>query len=122
MQVLCAALLLMLISGAGAQGQAKLSISPASVVFPPTRLGSQVEAVVLLSNSTESTIALQEIIVSGIDFQESHDCGKQLAPQSKCSVHLTFKPATSGERIGNLEVISSESSVPDFVALTGVGE
>jgi len=119
---LCAALLLVPLSRTGAQGQAGLSISPASIVFPQTRMGSQVNAIVSLTNATGSIIMLQEIIVSGIDFAETHDCGKQLAAESKCSIQLTFKPATSGERIGNLEIVSSESGVPHFVGLTGVGE
>jgi len=118
---LCAALLLVPLSRTGAQGQAGLSISPASIVFPQTRMGSQ-DAIVSLTNATGSIIMLQEIIVSGIDFAETHDCGKQLAAESKCSIQLTFKPATSGERIGNLEIVSSESGVPHFVGLTGVGE
>jgi hypothetical protein len=115
-------LLIVPFSEARAQGQAVLGISPTSVVFPKTRMGAEVHADIVLTNSTESTVMLQQIIVSGIDFAETHDCGKQLAAESKCSVHLTFKPATSGERIGNLEIVSSDSGLPHFVGLTGIGE
>jgi hypothetical protein len=65
---------------------------------------------------------LQEIIVSGIDFPETTDCGKELAAGAKCSIQIVFQPATSGERIGNLEIAASDSHIPHFLPLTGTGE
>jgi hypothetical protein len=105
------------------QVSASLAISPTGLVFPKTPVGSKLApAAIAISNPTSSTIQLQEIIVSGIDFAETTDCGKELAPSAKCSIQIVFQPATSGERIGNLVIAASDSNLPHFVVLTGTGE
>src|SRR5579864_6064479 len=85
------------------QVQAFLVISAANVVFSKTPVGSKLPPMAItVSNPTGSTILLEEVIVSGIDFAETTDCGKELAPGAKCSIQIVFQPATLGERIGNL--------------------
>jgi Transmembrane protein 131-like N-terminal len=116
--------ILLIVAGPGlGQSTVTLNISPASVSFPKLQVGSQsAPLTVTLSNPASSTIQLQEIIISGIDFAQSNDCEKELASGAKCSIQIVFKPATSGERLGNLEIIASDRNVPHFVALTGAGE
>ena len=116
--------ILLIAAGPGlGQSAAPLNISPGSVTFSKLQVGSQSPPLTLtLSNPASSTIQLQEIIISGIDFTQSNDCGKELASGAKCSIQIVFKPATSGERLGNLEIIASDRNVPHFVALTGTGE
>jgi hypothetical protein len=105
------------------QNDGPLAIQPRRVVFPATPVGSQTAPLpVTVTNTTNSTVQLQEVIVSGIDFALSNDCGKQLAAGAKCSINVAFKPAISGERIGSLEVTATNSQQPNFVALTGIGE
>jgi hypothetical protein len=100
-----------------------LSISPVSVLFPVTPVGAEVAPqTVMLANMTSSNVQLQEIIVSGIDFAQSNDCGQHLAAAAKCRIQVVFKPVISGERLGNLEIVSSASSIPYFVPLTGIGQ
>ena len=116
--------ILLIVAGPGlGQSTAALDISPASASFPKLQVSSQSPPLTLiLSNPASSTIQLQEIIISGFDFTQSNDCGKELASGAKCSIQIVFKPATSGERLGNLEIIASDRNVPHFVALTGTGE
>jgi len=116
--------ILLTVAGRGlGQSAAPLNISPASVTFRKLQVGSQSLPLMLtLSNPASSTIQLQEIIVSGIDFTQNNDCGKELASGAQCSILIVFKPATSGERLGNLEIIASDRNVPHFVALTGTAE
>lgn len=100
-----------------------LTISPASVVFPATPVDSEdAPQTINVTNSANSSIQLEQVIVSGIDFGQSNDCGKELAAGAKCSIQIVFKPAIPGERIGNLEIVSSDSNVPHFVALNGTGK
>jgi len=77
---------------------------------------------ITISNPTNSTIMLEEVIVSGIDFAETTDCGKELAAGAKCSIQIAFQPAISGERTGNLVIATSGGNLPHFVPLTGTGE
>jgi len=116
--------ILLIVAGRGlGHSAAPLNISPDSVTFPKLPVGSSTPPLTLtLSNPASSPIRLQEIIISGIDFAQRNDCGKELASGAECSILIVFKPATSGERLGNLEIIASDRNVPHFVALTGTGE
>jgi hypothetical protein len=123
MALLSAVLLLTPACAATGQTQAPLVISPVNVVFAKTTVGSKLPPVAItVSNPTNSTIFLAEVIVSGIDFAETTDCGKKLPAGAKCSIQIVFQPATSGERIGNLVIAASDSNLPHFVPLTGMGE
>ena len=119
---------LLFVSATGASGQSpapspRLTISPTNVVFPATPVGSaDAPQTITITNATNSTIQLQEVIASGIDFGQSNDCPKELAAGAKCSIQIVFKPAIPGERIGNLQIVASDGNVPHFVALNGTGE
>lgn len=77
---------------------------------------------ITLNNPMKSNIAMEQIITSGIDFSEKHDCGQTLAPGAQCTIQVFFKPAISGPRTGNLDVMGSDPASPHFIALTGIGK
>jgi hypothetical protein len=115
-------LLFALAGWAIAQNQRVFAISPDKLVFPATPVHSQTAPLrITVTNTATVPVNMQEIIVSGIDFAQTNDCGKELAAGAKCSIQVVFKPATSGDRIGSLEVLATTSPQPDFVALTGMG-
>ena len=101
---------------------AELQISPGSVDFGEAQVDSDSPPQITLSNPTKSNISMQQVITSGIDFSEKHDCGQRLAPGAQCTIQLSFKPAISGPRIGNLDVMGSDPASPHFIALTGIGK
>lgn len=125
-RLFCALLVPGLVAAASGQDPAQssaLKISPANVVFPAAPVGSEdAPQTVTLVNSTNYNLQLQEPIVSGIDFGQSNNCGKELAPGAQCSIQIVFKPAISGERIGNLEIAASDNTLPHFVPLNGTGQ
>jgi hypothetical protein len=85
-------------------------------------VGSQsVPLTIGVSNPTSAPVELAEIIVSGIDFVGSNDCGKELSAGARCSIQVVFKPAIPGDRIGSLEIVTSDKNVPFFVSLEGTG-
>jgi hypothetical protein len=77
---------------------------------------------VILTNSTQSSITIDQIITSGIDFSQKNDCGQTLAPGAQCTIQVFFKPAIPGPRIGNLGVTGSDPASPHFIALNGTGK
>jgi hypothetical protein len=100
-----------------------LEISPARIDFGETEVNSDSPPrTISLSNPTKSTIAMQQVITSGIDFSEKHDCGQTLAPGAQCTIQVSFKPVIPGTRIGNLDVMGSDPASPHFIALTGTGK
>jgi hypothetical protein len=96
-------------------------ISPNTVEFGIQKVGSAGEPNVLtLSNPGPIPLGVTSILTSGIDFSQTNDCGKSVAPGSQCTIQLVFKPATIGPRIGQLSVITS---VPiRAVPLSGTGQ
>jgi hypothetical protein len=114
---------LLLCTLATCENPSSLKISPDDVVFPVTPVGvSSAPLPVSIANPTGASVQLQEIILSGIDFVQTNDCGKELAAGATCYVQVMFKPATTGERIGNLAIAASDNGVPHFVPLSGIGE
>ena len=99
-----------------------LQVSPRSIDFGENAVESDSPPHdITVSNPTKSPIAIEQIIASGIDFSEKNNCGKALAPAAQCTIQVSFTPAISGPRLGNLEVMES-SGIPQFVALTGIGK
>lgn len=117
------AALLLLTADIAAQNSRSVVISASNLVFPATPVGSQSAPItVTVTNAMNIPVQLQELLVSGIDFAETNDCGKELAANAHCAIQITFKPAITGDRLGSLEVLASGSNVPQFVALSGTGE
>jgi hypothetical protein len=99
-----------------------LQISPVSIDFGETEVNlDSPPRTVSLSNPTKSNITMQQVITSGIDFSEKHDCEETLAPGAQCTIQVSFKPIIPGLRIGNLDVMGSDPASPHFIALTGTG-
>jgi len=118
-------LLALVTAGAPAGGQtiAALTISPASLDFGERAVGSEGQpAIITISNPTNAAIKIKDVLLSGIDFAETNDCGQSLAAGGSCTVRVFFKPAISGQRIGNLVITGSDSGRPHFVAVVGTGK
>ncbi len=99
-----------------------LEISPVNVDFGESTIDSNGPArTVTISNPTTAPITLNQILTSGIDFSQKNNCGQTLAPGTQCAVQVSFSPAISGPRIGNLQITGSDGA-PHFVALNGTGK
>src|SRR6185312_2614007 len=100
-----------------------LQVSTSKIEFGEMAVDSQGPAqTVTLSNPTQSKIMLTQILTSGIDFSEKHDCAQTLDASAQCTIQIFFKPAISGPRNGNLVITGSDPSSPHFIALTGTGK
>ncbi|HZQ19864.1 MAG TPA: choice-of-anchor D domain-containing protein [Terriglobales bacterium] len=100
---------------------AGLQVSPTSVDFGADPINADAPAhTITVTNPTNSTITFEQIIASGIDFSEKHDCGQTLAPGAQCTIQVSFIPVISGPRTGNLTVMESTGNA-HIVALTGSG-
>jgi hypothetical protein len=77
---------------------------------------------VTLTNAGATPVTITDIIPSGIDFGETHNCGATLPPGAECTINITFTPAIAGSRLGALVILDSVPGSPARVALTGIGE
>ena len=116
------ALLVLIASSTSQTPGTALQISPVSIDFGEAALNADGPAhTVTVSNPSKSPIDLQQILTSGIDFSQKNDCGKLLAPGAQCTVQVSFAPAISGPRTGNLQIMGSDGA-PHFIALNGIGK
>ncbi len=99
---------------------ATIVLTPASLSFPATSLGStSVAGNITVANTGGSAAALQMPVISG-DFRISaNSCGGSLAPQNSCTVSVVFAPAASGNRTGTLTLVDDAGT--QVAALTGLG-
>jgi hypothetical protein len=99
-----------------------LQVLPASIDFGQDPVSSDSPAhTITITNPTKSPIAIQQIIASGIDFSEKNNCGNMLEPGAQCTIQVSFTPAITGPRTGNLQIVGSDGA-PHFVALNGDGK
>jgi P pilus assembly chaperone PapD len=99
-----------------------LQVSPTNIDFGEDNINSDGPTrAITVSNPTNSTITIEQIIASGIDFSEKHDCGQTLAPAAQCTIQVSFAPVISGPRTGNLTVTESSGNA-HIVALNGTGK
>lgn len=99
------------------------SLSPSTVVFPGTALGSTSAAVTLmLSNGGSSPGSVGTPVISGADFvMVSNACGATLAAGASCSVTVAFKPATAGARSGSIAVATGNGTLTSQLSGNGAG-
>jgi hypothetical protein len=114
---------LLLISAVSSQtAPTGLRVSPVTIDFGEEAVNTDGPVrTVTVNNPTSSTISIEQIITSGIDFSERHECGQTLAPGAQCTIQVSFTPAISGPRTGNLAIMESSGN-PHIVALNGTGK
>ncbi len=102
-----------------------IAVSPASLAFPSTNVGSGSAAqTVTVTNSSTTAIAMNSFTFTGAnasDFQQSNTCGTKLTGSGTCTVSVTFTPGANGARAASLSIADSDPSSPQAVALTGIG-
>ena len=101
-----------------------LRLAPDKVDFGNVPVGTSTPPqTVTLTNSGTSPLPIVSILVSGIDFTQSNNCGEQLAPGAQCSLKITFQPAIPGPRLGTAIITTAnDPGSPNLLVLNGIGE
>jgi hypothetical protein len=115
--------ILLLSLNATSQQTPAITVSPEKLEFPAHSVGAPGDAQTLtLSNPGVAAVPLRGVLVSGIDFSQTNDCGEKLEVGTRCSVSITFKPAVTGTRLGALQLSWSGAGSPRTIPLTGFSE
>jgi Right handed beta helix region/Abnormal spindle-like microcephaly-assoc'd, ASPM-SPD-2-Hydin len=106
-------------------GIAALSVSPASLAFPSTNVGSTSSPqAVTLTNAGTAAIAITSFTFTGAngpDFRQTNTCGSSLAGGGSCTITVTFKPTATGSRTAEIDITDADPTTPQRVTLTGSG-
>jgi hypothetical protein len=100
-----------------------LKITPAALTFLAQAVGTPAAPqTITLTDSGSANLQVNDIFVSGIDFDQSNTCGPSVAAGASCTIAVTFKPAIPGLRLGTMSIVTSDPASPRLVPLTGTGE
>jgi hypothetical protein len=116
------------LTGTGQASAPVVSLTPATLKFPTTAVGSASAAkVVTLKNTGTATLDINKkgITISGADassFTETTTCGTTLAVDASCTISVTFKPKAKGALTAALDVADNAAGSPQSVSLSGTGK
>jgi hypothetical protein len=100
-----------------------MTIAPEKLDFPSQAVGSAAPAQTLtLTNTGDAPLHVTSILVSGIDFSASDTCKNSLATGGNCTIQVTFKPASTGPRLGSLRISSTHTGGVRTIPLSGTGQ
>jgi Pectate lyase superfamily protein/F5/8 type C domain/Abnormal spindle-like microcephaly-assoc'd, ASPM-SPD-2-Hydin len=108
------------LSGTATAAGPALTISPASLSFPATFVGSSPAAQTVTVSNTGTTSATVSGVAATGDFSQTDNCST-IAVGASCTVTVTFKPTTGGSRTGTLTVTSNANNSPTTASLSGTG-
>ncbi len=115
------------VSGTGVAAGTGVTITPTSLTFPSTAVGtSAATQVITLKNSTTSPVTFTAATtITGADASSfsrtASTCVNPLAVGASCTNTFTFKPASAGALTATVTYTDSASSTPQTVALSGTG-
>jgi len=98
-----------------------LDLSTSLLIFDKQTVGTTSAAqTVTLSNSGATAVSITSITANG-DYAQTNTCNNSVAASSNCAIRVTFTPTAIGTRTGSISIVSSDSSTPLTVNLTGTG-
>jgi len=98
-----------------------VSTSAATLSFANQALGTtSAPQTLTLGNSGNAPLTISSILVTG-GYAQTNDCLAPLAPETYCTISVTFTPTAVGGVSGLLSVDDAASGSPHTVALNGIG-
>lgn len=105
-----------------------LTLTPATLAFPSTSVGSTSAAMTatLYNGTTKSVYLIQPTLTDSTDFTQSDNCNGILSPLASCTVTFTFTPQSTGTltstySTGDLDDPSSPLTITLSGTATGTG-
>jgi hypothetical protein len=99
-----------------------LSISPASITFPDTQVGSvSAPVTATITNPTSSTVNLGTVTGYAPIFTVTSQCGATLAPGATCTLNIQFTPDQAVFRYGVITINDNAFGGPHAVTVYGNG-
>jgi hypothetical protein len=104
-----------------ATGGPALTLTPASLTFPPQAIGTTSSALqATMTNTGGAPLTFTSIGRPG-DFYGSHQCPLTLQPGASCTITVTMTPTAAGPRKGNVVITDNAPDSPQRLLLTGTG-
>ena len=99
-----------------------VSLSPASLTFPPTGVGlSALPQTLTLTNNGGLPLAIASITATSGFSLAANTCGTTLAANAACTLTIVFTPSAAGPVSGNVTLTDNAASGSQAALLTGTG-
>jgi hypothetical protein len=104
-----------------------VKVSPTSLTFPPTTVGTTSAPMnVTFQNAGSTPLAISIITFTGVnDFAQTNTCnfpGGSVPANSSCIISVTFSPGSTGTFTGTMRIGDPDPTGPQIVNLTGTGQ
>lgn len=114
------------LTGTGAAATPTVTVSPTSLTFASTTVGSTTAAqLVTIKNTGTTAVTPSSETVTGTNassfMKSATTCGSSLAAAASCTVSVEFKPAAAGALAASLSIADNATGSPQTVALKGTG-
>jgi subtilase family serine protease len=107
---------------------AAVSLTPASLTFASTKVGTTLSATqaITLKNTGTGLLSLtgSGISIAGTNatsFLQKNTCGVSVAAGASCKITVSFKPAVTGSLSATVSVADNAAGSPQTVKLSGIG-
>jgi hypothetical protein len=99
------------------------AIAPLSLTFGSQAVGTSSTAQqVLIASAGTGSLAIANIVLSDTaDFQMTSNCSSNLAPNTNCSLGVTFAPVNVGSISATIVVTANDGGSPHTIQLSGTG-
>lgn len=100
-----------------------IALSPTTLAFGSELIGQTTTSqTVTVANATSAWVNLTSFTVTPADYTISNNtCTSTLAPQTSCSLAISFEPTKKGTRNGKLSIGNNGGGGAAAVSLTGTG-
>lgn len=96
-------------------------VTPKLLPFPNTTIGTTSAALTItLNNNQTGTLTISGMQIAA-PFAESNNCGSTMAPNTSCTISVTFSPTTVKYYSQSLTITDSAGNSPQVISLTGNG-
>jgi Pro-kumamolisin, activation domain/Abnormal spindle-like microcephaly-assoc'd, ASPM-SPD-2-Hydin len=114
------------LTGTGAAAAAAVTLTPTSLTFASTTVGSTTAAqVVTMKNSGTAALTLTSETLTGTNATSflisAKTCTTSLAAAASCTVSVEFKPTAAGALTASLSIADNATGSPQTVSLSGTG-
>ena len=115
-----------LVNAWAASSSSTVALSPTSLTFASTVIGSTTAAqLVTVKNTGSATLSLTSETITGTNatsfVKSATTCGTSLAIGATCTISVEFKPAVAGALTASLSIADNATGSPQPVALKGTG-
>jgi hypothetical protein len=102
-----------------------VSFTPPSVTFPDQLIGTtSAQQTITATYIGATTLNITSIATTGAnasDFSQTNTCGSSLAPQSSCTITVTFTPSAAWTRSAGIFITDNAAGSPQVAGLSGSG-